>query len=235
MGCQGFVFGVVDGLAGMLSCWFMAVNGIFKVPVGCVWVCRRLVVLGSGVMPGLRDVVLGSDGLPLYMSVRRYAREYGLSFEAVRSACRRGDVVLVERDGVKVVDVPATISGSWHRSRVGSSVSGEDDGLEGVEEAVRSGDLELLKAAGEVLRVRSGLLKYRREAGEVVDRSVVEGVVFDLARRERDSWLGWVDRVSVEIAGELGVDVSLVSRVLGMKVRDHLESLSDVVLRFVDD
>jgi hypothetical protein len=53
-------------------------------------------------------------------------------------------------------------------------------------------------------------------------------MVFDLARRERDAWIGWPPRVAANMAAELGIDPHRVEQVLDRYLREHLAELGEV-------
>jgi hypothetical protein len=53
-------------------------------------------------------------------------------------------------------------------------------------------------------------------------------MVFDLARQERDAWIGWPARVAANMAAELGVDAHMMEQVLDRYLREHLAELGEV-------
>ena len=65
-------------------------------------------------------------------------------------------------------------------------------------------------------------------AGDLVDRTKATGLVFELARRERDSWMNWPPRVAANMAAELGVDAHKMELVLDKFIRAHLADLSEI-------
>jgi len=52
--------------------------------------------------------------------------------------------------------------------------------------------------------------------------------VFDLARKERDAWIGWPARVAANMASELGVEAHDLEQVLDRYLREHLAELAEV-------
>ena len=54
--------------------------------------------------------------------------------------------------------------------------------------------------ANEVLRAQTAKLRLQKLAGDLVDRTKATGLVFELARRERDSWMNWPPRVAANMA-----------------------------------
>ncbi len=53
-------------------------------------------------------------------------------------------------------------------------------------------------------------------------------MVFDLARRERDAWIGWPPRVAANMAAELGCYPHRLEQVLDRHLRAHLALLAEV-------
>lgn len=92
------------------------------------------------------------------------------------------------------------------------------------------GQVTLVRArlATEILNAQLKKEQLKRVRGEVVDRSRATALVFDLARRERDAWIGWPSRVSANMAAELGVDPHELEQVLERFLREHLTLLSEV-------
>jgi hypothetical protein len=84
------------------------------------------------------------------------------------------------------------------------------------------------RLATEILKGQLQKERLKRERGEVVDRSRATAMVFDLARRERDAWIGWPSRVSANMAAELGVDPHQLEQVLDRFLRDHLALMAEV-------
>lgn len=84
------------------------------------------------------------------------------------------------------------------------------------------------RLATEVLKAKLQSERLKRERGEVVDRKLATSLVFDLARRERDGWIGWPSRVSANMAAELGVDAHQLEQVLDKHLREHLAIMAEV-------
>lgn len=76
------------------------------------------------------------------------------------------------------------------------------------------------------IRAERARLALERERGALVDRAAVERAVFDRARGERDSWIGWSSRAAAALSSELGVDPGAAFAVLDRLVRDQLASLA---------
>ena len=78
------------------------------------------------------------------------------------------------------------------------------------------------RTANEVLKARLRRMEVQQKEGELVDRARAVALVFQLARQERDVWLGWPARVAALMAAELGVDAHALQTVLESHVREHL-------------
>jgi len=87
------------------------------------------------------------------------------------------------------------------------------------------------KALKETYLARSAKLKFETDSKNLVDVDVVHKAVFDLARRDRDSWSNWPARVSPLMASEIGVDQVALAVVLEKYVREHLAERSESALR----
>ena len=92
------------------------------------------------------------------------------------------------------------------------------------------GQVSFMRArmANEVLKAQLQKERLKRERGEVVDRARATSLVFDLARRERDAWIGWAPRVAANMAAELGIDPHQMEVVLDKYLREHLAELAEV-------
>ena len=84
------------------------------------------------------------------------------------------------------------------------------------------------KLAREILTSQLLKLRLQREKGEMVDRARAVALVFDLARRERDAWIGWPARVAANMAAELDANPRRVEQLLERYLRDQLATLAEV-------
>lgn len=92
------------------------------------------------------------------------------------------------------------------------------------------------KTANEVLKAQERKLKLAKLKGELIDRDRAVGLVFRLAREERDAWVTWPTRAAALMASELGVMIAdhgvlepaMIQKVLEAHVRAQLESLAEV-------
>jgi len=92
------------------------------------------------------------------------------------------------------------------------------------------GQMSFMRArmANEVLKAQLQKERLKRERAEVVDRAKATALVFDLARKERDAWIGWPARVAANMAAELGVEAHGLEQVLDRYLRDHLAIMAEV-------
>ena len=95
---------------------------------------------------------------------------------------------------------------------------------------VTGGEVSFLRArlANEVLKAQTAKVRLEKMKAEVIDRARATAMVFDLARRERDTWLNWPPRMAANMAAELGVDAHRMEQVLDMYLRQHLTEMAEV-------
>ena len=118
------------------------------------------------------------------------------------------------------------------------SAVGETLREEGLPAPVTGGGTTFLQArtANEVLKAQERKLKLAKLKGELIDRDRAVGLVFRLAREERDAWVTWPARAAALMASELGVMIAdhgslepvMMQKVLEAHVRAQLESLAEV-------
>jgi hypothetical protein len=96
------------------------------------------------------------------------------------------------------------------------------------------GEVSFMRArlANEILKAQLQKVKLRKAKAELVDRSKAMQLVFDLARRERDAWIGWPARIAANMAAELGVDPRRLEVALERYLRQHLSELAEVRVEF---
>ncbi|MFN4201868.1 MAG: elements of external origin [Tabrizicola sp.] len=105
-----------------------------------------------------------------------------------------------------------------------------DEAGEDPDPAAPAGEVSFMRArfANEVLKARLQKVRLGVLEGRLVDRAAAQSKVFDLARRERDAWIGWPARVAANIAAELGVDPHSVEQVLDRYLREHLSEMAEI-------
>lgn len=84
------------------------------------------------------------------------------------------------------------------------------------------------RAAREAIAAQTASLRLKKLKGDLVDRRAVEAHVFDLARKERDSWLQLPARVAANMAAELDVDAHAMEQLLDRVIRDHLAEMAEI-------
>jgi len=106
----------------------------------------------------------------------------------------------------------------------------QDTLTESGQEPAPGGAVTFMRArlATEVLKAQLQKEQLKRVRGEVVDRNKAVSMVFDLARKERDAWIGWPARVAANMASELGVEAHDLEQVLDRYLREHLAELAEV-------
>jgi hypothetical protein len=92
------------------------------------------------------------------------------------------------------------------------------------------GEVSFLRArmANEVLKAQTAKVRLQKMKGEVVDRVKATGMVFDLARRERDAWMNWPPRIAANMAAELGVEPHRLEQALDKYLRAQLAEMAEV-------
>ena len=192
------------------------------------------------------------------MSERQYAAHVGLSRGAIQKAKDTGRLVQhadgsidaiasdarraamtdpAKQRGSKAAAAPATPKLKPVPDTALSAV-GETLRDEGLPAPVSGGGTTFLQArtANEVLKAQERKLKLAQLKGELIDRNRAVGLVFRLAREERDAWVTWPARAAALMASELGVMIAdhgalepaMMQKVLEAHVRAQLESLAEV-------
>jgi hypothetical protein len=192
------------------------------------------------------------------MSERQYAAHVGLSRGAIQKAKETGRLVQhadgsidaiasdarraamtdpAKQRGSKAAAAPATPKLKPVPDTALSAV-GETLRDEGLPAPVSGGGTTFLQArtANEVLKAQERKLKLAQLKGELIDRNRAVGLVFRLAREERDAWVTWPARAAALMASDLGVMIAdhgalepaMMQKVLEAHVRAQLESLAEV-------
>lgn len=192
------------------------------------------------------------------MSERQYAAHVGMSRGAIQKAKETGRLVQhadgsidaiasdvrraamtdpAKQRGSKAAAAPATPKLKPVPDTALSAV-GETLRDEGLPTPVSGGGTTFLQArtANEVLKAQERKLKLAQLKGELIDRNRAVGLVFRLAREERDAWVTWPARAAALMASELGVMIAdhgalepaMMQKVLEAHVRVQLESLAEV-------
>ncbi|MDP3958940.1 MAG: hypothetical protein Q8Q26_02475 [Pseudorhodobacter sp.] len=187
------------------------------------------------------------------MSERQYAAHVGLSRGAIQKAKETGRLVQYADGSIDAVASdarraamtdPAMQRGAKAAAKLkpvpDTALSAVGDTLRehGLVPPVTGGSTTFLQArtANEVLKAQERKLKLAKLKGELIDRDRAVGLVFRLAREERDAWVTWPARAAALMASELGVMIAdhgslepaMMQKVLEAHVRAQLESLAEV-------
>ena len=192
------------------------------------------------------------------MSERQYAAHVGLSRGAIQKAKDAGRLVqyadgsidAVASDALRAAMTdPAKQRGASEnapppapklRPVPDTALSAVGDTLRenGLVPPITGGGTTFLQAktANEVLKAQERKLKLAKLKGELIDRDRAVGLVFRLAREERDAWVTWPARAAALMASELGVMIAdhgvlepaMMQKVLEAHVRAQLDSLAEV-------
>jgi hypothetical protein len=192
------------------------------------------------------------------MSERQYAAHVGLSRGAVQKAKDTGRLVQYVDGSIDAAASDARRAAMTDpakqrgEARVAPSPAPKlkpvpDTALSAVGDTLRENGLAApitgggttflqAKTANEVLKAQERKLKLAMLKGELIDRDRAVGLVFRLAREERDAWVTWPARAAALMASELGVMIAdhgslepvMMQKVLEAHVRAQLESLAEV-------
>lgn len=192
------------------------------------------------------------------MSERQYAAHVGLSRGAIQKAKETGRLVQYADGSIDAIASdarraamtdPAKQRGAKPAAALATpklkpvpdtalSAVGETLRDEGLPAPIGGGGTTFLQArtANEVLKAQERKLKLAQLKGELIDRNRAVGLVFRLAREERDAWVTWPARAAALMASELGVMIAdhgvlepaMMQKVLEAHVRAQLESLAEV-------
>jgi hypothetical protein len=191
------------------------------------------------------------------MSQAEYARYRGVTRQAVWEAVQSGRITLLPDSTIDPVvadrqwGIRTDQSMQRKRTRrrsadVGVSLSGTkpvpteaidtvrdtlaEQGIDLEQDAEPGGAISFVQArlANEILKAQLQKVKLGKVKGQLVDRAKARQLVFDLARRERDAWIGWPARVAANMAAELGVDPNRMEEALDRYLREHLSELAEI-------
>ena len=190
------------------------------------------------------------------MSERQYAAHVGLSRGAIQKAKEAGRLVQYADGSIDAVASdtrraamtdPAKQRGASAPRPAAKLKPVPDTALSAVGDTLRENGLVppvtgggttflQAKTANEVLKAQERKLKLAKLKGELIDRDRAVGLVFRLAREERDAWVTWPARAAALMASELGVMIAdhgvlepaMMQKVLEAHVRAQLDSLAEV-------
>ena len=192
------------------------------------------------------------------MSERQYAAHVGLSRGAIQKAKETGRLVQHADGSIDAAASDARRAAMTDPAKQrGSNAAGTppaaklkpvpDSAVSAVGDTLRENGLVppvtggsttylQAKTANEVLKAQERKLKLAKLKGELIDRDRAVGLVFRLAREERDAWVTWPARAAALMASELGVMIAdhgslepvMMQKVLEAHVRAQLDSLAEV-------
>jgi hypothetical protein len=181
------------------------------------------------------------------MSERAYGRHAGLSRGAVQKARASGRLVLNADGSIDAAASDARRAQQTDPAKQRHEPTPPRRGYKPVPEAAVGAVSETLKEQGlpapapaggmtylqartanEVLKAQERRLRLQKLKGELVDRARALGLVFRLARQERDAWAGWPARVAAMMAADLGIGAHAMQTVLEKYARQHLGELAEV-------
>ena len=186
------------------------------------------------------------------LSERQYAARVGLSRGAIQKAKAAGRLVLHSDGSIDAEASDARRAETTDPSKTRKPPAPKlkpvpDTALSSVGDTLRENGLAApitgggttflqAKTANEVLKAQERKLKLAMLKGELIDRDRAVGLVFRLAREERDAWVTWPARAAALMASELGVMIAdhgslepvMMQKVLEAHVRAQLDSLAEV-------
>lgn len=169
------------------------------------------------------------------MSEREYSAHSGLSRGAIQKA-RRASRLVVYSDG----SINAAASDVRRADMTDPDQQRRSTGDSGFSGPADSSSYLKARTALTVYQAQDKQLGIQKKKGTLVDRARAEALVFRLARRERDTWVTWPNRVAALMAAELAlgvekqtgvpviIEAAILQRVLEAHVRQHLDALADL-------
>lgn len=171
------------------------------------------------------------------VSQREFAALWGKSRGAVQKAIASGRITLEGDGSIDPEKALASLKDNTDPSQVRDKKPVSKAAQQSVQETLKesgqpavSGNANFVQArtANEVLKAQERKLRVQKLKGELVDRTQAMGLVYQLARQERDAWQMWPTRVAASLAAEIGVDTHKVQIALEKLVREHLEQLAEI-------
>jgi hypothetical protein len=175
------------------------------------------------------------------MSERQYAAHAGLSRGAIQKAKASGRLVLFPDGSIDATTSDRRRGETTDPSKTRkpptpklkpvpeTAVAAIGDTLreQGLAAPIVGGGTTFLQArtANEVLKAQERRLRLQKLKGELIERARATGLVFRIAREERDSWVNWPARSAALMAAELGVEPVAMQKALEKHVRAHLDEL----------
>jgi hypothetical protein len=152
------------------------------------------------------------------LSQRAYARQRGVSQEAVRKQVKRGRIPLLPDGTIDAEQADA----AWPRRGEAAQPAPAPTTVVAFDPRA----LERARAEKTAIEAKLRALELRLREGQLVDRALVVERVLGYVRRAREQWLGWPSRIGAELADALGADRVLVTTLLEDQVAAQLEALA---------
>ncbi|MBU9710113.1 hypothetical protein KSP24_24875 [Paenibacillus sp. AK121] len=151
-------------------------------------------------------------------------KQRGIHARQLAGSTAKGTAAAKAELGLKPVPRAAIAAVNDTLSEAGAPVEPAEPG------EAEGGQVSFLRArmANEVIKAQTAKVRLGKMKGELVDRARATASVFDLARRERDAWIGWPPRVAATMAAELGIDPHRMEQVLDAHLRLHLGELAEI-------
>lgn len=151
-------------------------------------------------------------------------KQRGIHARQLAGETARGTASAKAQIGMKPVPQAAIAAVNETLLEAGAPPEGPED------KESEGGQVSFLRArmANEVIKAQTAKVRLGKMKGELVDRARATAMVFDLARRERDAWIGWPPRVAATMAAELGIDPHRMEQVLDAHLRLHLAELAEI-------
>lgn len=163
----------------------------------------------------------GTNGGPKTLSKRAFGDAIGVSPGRVSQMITAG--LPVEPNG----RIELARGRDWYRENVDGNRRRGDTGDDQI--------LTSAKAEREAADAKTARLKAEILAGNLIDRRAALRAIETRARAERDSWIGWVNRVAPALATTTGGDLAAIVAILDREVRDQLASLARTPLEAMGD
>lgn len=166
------------------------------------------------------------------LSVRAFAKELGVTENAVRSRIKRGKRIAeaVFDDGSLDADRASALW--WVDLEAGNMRGGKKQTAAIAGQAREAIDLSRVKAEREEVDLATAKIKLAKEEGSVIDREEAKRGAASFARVFRDSVLNFAARKGPDLAHKLGVEPRQLIPLLEADLREMLVDLAGQPMPF---
>lgn len=156
------------------------------------------------------------------MSLREYARHRGVALSAVQKAIQTKRIGTLP-DG-RVESEAADAAWQQNTRKYVPAVTGGEGAarMEREHADFGAGQYTKARAIREHYQARLAKVEYEERVQTLVSKYEVQVAAFERGRVERDAWLNWPNRVSANMAAELGCDERRLRLALEREVRLYL-------------